>query len=96
MDLKKLKELDSPLVGRKVIFFRAGYTGEKTPSGDDVKKAVSEQLKVSPELVDIERIMQEFGCAMATVEVHVYKDAKSMEKFKLVHVKKAPKEEAKK
>lgn len=98
MDLKKLRETDSPLVGRKSITFRAGFTGESTPSGDEMKKAAAENLKVKQELVEVDKIMQDFGSASATVEIYVYKDTESMRKFGAAPAQKkekAPKEEKK-
>lgn len=91
MDLKKLKERDSPLVGRKSVTLKAGFTGESTPSGDEVRKAVAKNLGVNAKLVEVDRIMQDFGSASATVEVYVYKDETAMKRFGV-----APPEEEKK
>ncbi len=81
MDLKKLKESDSPLVGRKTIILKSDYTGESTPSGEKMQKAVAEYLNVKPELMEIESIRQDYGSASATVEIYVYKDIESLKKF---------------
>ena len=81
MDIKKLKESDSPLVGRKVITLKVSYTGESTPSGEDMKTEVAKYLKVNPELVEIDRIMQDFGNATATVYVNVYTNTEALKRF---------------
>lgn len=81
MDFKKLKESDSPLVGRRTIILKSEYTGESTPSGEKMQKAAAEYLKVNPELMEIETIRQDYGVASATVEIYVYKNIESLKKF---------------
>lgn len=81
MDFKKIKESDSPLVGRKTIILRAEYTGESTPSGEAMQKSAADYLKVDSGLIEIESIRQDYGSASATVEVYIYKDAESLKKF---------------
>ena len=82
MELKKVKETESPLVGRKSIVFTASFTGEATPSGENIQKVIAEKLKISPELVEIDSIIQDYGSASATVEAHIYNDEKSMKRFR--------------
>ena len=90
MEMKKIKESYSPLVGRTEAIFKISFTGDRTPSHEEVQKAVAEQMKADIALVDVDNIKQDFGSATATAEVFVYKDAKAMQTFWVKP--KAPKE----
>jgi len=81
MDLKKIKESFSPLVGRTEAIFKVSFTGDRTPSHDEVQKAVADHVKADPALVEVDSIKQDFGSASATVEIFIYKDAKAMQTF---------------
>jgi len=96
MDLKQLSECDSPLVGRVSYIFRAGFSGQKTPSEAEVRKAVADKLKKDAKLVAVESIKQDYGNASATIEVHIYKNLESMKKFGEVPPEEEKKEEEKK
>ncbi len=96
MNIKKLKESSSPLVGRTEIIFQVSFPGEKTPSHEEVQKAAADLIKVDATLVDVYNIKQNFGDTSATVEVFVYKDASAMKTFGVKPVQpKEKKEEAK-
>ncbi len=82
MDLKKTKEKEAPLLGRKEVTFKASFTEAKTPTHADTLKAVADNLKVSAELVQINKIAQDFGSATATIEAYIYKDAATLNRFK--------------
>ncbi len=90
MDIHIIKETELPLLARKKVTIKAGFTESKTPTKGEMLKAVAEKLKVAPELIRLEKIDQSYGSATATVDVYVYKDAESFKKF-APKVKKAKK-----
>ena len=97
MKLKLVEERDFPLLNRKQIRFNLYYDAA-TPKGEDVKKAVAENLKVDSNVVVVKKINTFFGKEKADVLVYVYKSLEDFEKYGKIHkkVKKGGKKEASK
>ena len=76
--LKKLKEMEFPLLGRSRIVFEVDHAGSSTPKKETIKSEVAKETKVNPELVSIKHIYSNFGLQKAKVIAHIYKDEKTL------------------
>ena len=94
MKLHLLNQKEEKLFSRKEVNFRVDFE-RVTPSKEELKKQISEHLKLDPELVKIEKADQKFGERSADVSVLVYNDKEIMKKIE-VRNKKAKKKEEKK
>lgn len=91
MNLKIIEQKDEPLLSRKQVsgdlFFE-----NSTPSRDEVKKAVSKELKISEDLIVTDKIETAFGKKEASFIVYTYLNKEDMEKIAKVKEPKKPKE----
>ena len=98
MDLKIISQKDEPLLSRKRVIAEVIYDN-KTPSNAEVKKMISAEMKVSEELIVIEKIQTLYGKRSAKTIAYAYLNKEDMAKIVKVKVKKdkkeAPKEEKK-
>ena len=97
MEIKILNEKDAELLNRKEYKIQLDYNKAATPSNDNVKKTIAENLKVNLDLVKVKQINQSFGIGKANVVCYVYNNIESYKKFEEIKKKvKVKKEEAKK
>ena len=88
-----LDQREEKLLQRKKVLFKVDFE-KTTPKKEDLKKQISEKLKVDPELVVVEKIHQGFGTRTAEVHALIYSDKNLMKKIE-VRNKKVKKEEKK-
>ena len=74
--LKKLKEKEFPLLGRKRITYELDHTGTATPSKKVVFDEVVSEAKSKPELTSVRHIFTGFGTQKSKVIVNFYEDEK--------------------
>ena len=77
-----LDQKEEKLLQRKKVLFKVDFE-KVTPKKDDLKKQISEKLKVDPELVVIEKADQGFGARTAEVHALVYSDKSFMKKVEV-------------
>ena len=96
MELTILTKKENPYLGRQEIKGRISFTGA-TPSNQKVIEALTQQLKVSPEVIVLKRIITHFGQQEAELYALIYHLPANKQKFEVLtaHMKKQ-KEEAKK
>lgn len=94
--LKKLKEKEFPLLGRKRITFEVDHTGTSTPSKELIKTEVVKETDVKPELVSIKHIYTNFGQQKSKVIVNIYEDEKNLKFLETPKGKKEKKAKKKK
>ncbi|MBT7903292.1 hypothetical protein HN587_05495 [Candidatus Woesearchaeota archaeon] len=80
MDLKILKERDTPLLSRKRITAMLDFNGP-TPSRVDIRTEISKKLGVEKALTIIKHIYPRFGSSKAKIIAHIYSDKAEMEKI---------------
>ena len=100
MDLKLLKERETPLLSRKRATFEATFKGS-TPTRDSVREAVAKLLKTDKELTIIKHIYTSYGLEKTKIIAHIYSKKEDMQRYEEKSVlkkhekKEAPKEEKK-
>ncbi|MBI5393371.1 hypothetical protein HZA96_05870 [Candidatus Woesearchaeota archaeon] len=80
MDMEIQKKQETPLLSRTRITATLVYEGP-TPSRQDIRKELSQKLKVSEELIVIKHIFTKFGFSKAKVIAHVYEDKNMVAKI---------------
>lgn len=81
MDMELIKEKETPLLNRKRVTLSYTSQDGKTLSRKAAAKAVSNKLGVKEDQVAIRHIYTQFGNTSVKIIAHVYKDAKTMEKY---------------
>ena len=77
MDIKIVKEKDTPLLSRKRVTIYAQYKGA-TPSRPELQGEIAKKLKTKPDLVVLRHIYTRFGQERSKIIVHIYNDTKTM------------------
>ena len=79
MEIKILK------TDKKLLLERDEYiveiTSAKTPSNEELRKALSEKLKKDESLILIKRINQKFGTQDITAKFYIYSNPEAIKKF---------------
>lgn len=97
MDIKILKERDTPLLSRKRLTFEVSFKGA-TPTRAKLRDAIAANLKVDKELTVVKHIYTRYGIEKAKVMAHVYTDKNDLVKYEekgvlAKHMKKEEKKE---
>lgn len=92
-----LHQKEEKLLQRKEVKFKVNFE-KVTPNKENLKKQISEHLKINPELVKIEKAAQTYGERSAEVTALIYSDKEFMKKVEVRNkkVKKDAKKEEKK
>ncbi len=90
-----LNQKEEKLLRRKEVKFKVNFE-RVTPNKEDLKKQISDKLKVEPDLVVIEKAHQGFGERTAEVSALIYSDKDSMKKVEVRNKRVKKKQEAKK
>ena len=92
-----LNQKEEKLFQRKEVNFKVDFE-KVTPSKEELRKSISEHLKLDPELVKIEKADQKFGERSANVSALVYDNKEIMKKVEVRNkrIKKEVKKEEKK
>jgi len=93
--LKKLKEKEFPLLGRKRITYELEHTGTATPSKKVVFDEVVLEAKSKPELTSVRHIFTKFGTQKSKVIVNIYDDEKTLKFIETPKGKKTKEEKPK-
>jgi small subunit ribosomal protein S24e len=80
MDMEIQKKQETPLLSRTRVTAALIYDGA-TPSRQDIRKELSQKLKVAEELIVIKHIFTKFGSSKAKVIAHVYEDKKMVDRI---------------
>ena len=81
MDLKVLEQKDNLLLSRKEIIAQLEFFGEKTPPKDEVKKKISEQLKVDEKLIVVKSVEGGFSSSSAKALIYSYLSEEELKKL---------------
>ena len=87
--MKQLRQLNNPILEYNKLVLEIDHDRSKTPSNEEVIKKISEELKVSPELIKIKHIFSNYGSSKSKIIVNVYKNIEMLKK--LEEIKKKPK-----
>ena len=79
MKMHLLNQKEEKLFQRKEVNFKVDFE-KVTPSKEELRKSISEHLKLDPELVKIEKADQKFGERSANVSALVYDNKEIMKK----------------
>ena len=94
MKIELVKEKEEKLFNRKEILVKLDFE-KNTPSKEVIKKELSDNLKLNPELLTLNKVKQRFGERTADIFAYIYKDAASLKKLEIKN-KKQKKNETKK
>jgi small subunit ribosomal protein S24e len=81
MDIEIIKETETPLLNRKRVTLSYSSQDGKTLSRKEAVNQVSKKLGVKEDVVAIRHIYTQFGNQSSKIIAHIYKDAKTMEKY---------------
>jgi ribosomal protein S24E len=96
--MKILKKDKSKLIDRVEVLIEYQHIGKPTPSTNEIKKEISNELKAKEELVIVKDINTKFGEGNSLIRVHVYdnlEELKKLEKYEEPKKEEAPIEESK-
>ena len=106
--MKKIKETPSPLLNRTRVEYLVEHFQKSTPKKDDLKKTLSQELKVPEDTIHLKHIFSHFGSSKSKIIADIYKSKEDLKKYVKIKVKKksegegsatpsgeAPKQEAK-
>ena len=79
MEVKIIKSEKKPLLEREEYIVE--ITSAKTPSNDELKKALSAHLKKDENLTLIKKINQKFGTQYLTARCYTYSNPEAIKKF---------------
>ncbi len=74
--IKVVKERNNPVMKRKDLVLEVDYGGGPTPPKEEVRKAVSAELSVEPERVEVEKILSHSGKASGRAWVKIWDEKK--------------------
>ncbi|MBW2997647.1 hypothetical protein KY349_04880 [Candidatus Woesearchaeota archaeon] len=80
MDLKILKERDTPLLSRKRFTFEVSFKGP-TPTRTQLRDAIASNVKADKELTVVKHIYTRYGVEKAKVMAHVYTDKNDLVRY---------------
>lgn len=80
------KDVENKVIGRRELTIKLFHIGTGTPSRNDVKKALSELLKVNEDLIVIRKIFTNYGAGISTTKIHVYHNKETLEKYEPKHL----------
>ena len=76
MRLKIIEEKENPVLKRREIVASLDYEQGSTPSKADLQKALSEQLNVGMENIEVSKILSENGMSIGMAWVKVWAEKK--------------------
>ncbi|QLJ52341.1 MAG: SSU ribosomal protein S24e [Candidatus Fermentimicrarchaeum limneticum] len=85
MDMRILEQKDNPLLKRKEVRFKVGFTGP-TPSRKEIKESLGSKLGVDSSLLVIDVLKQGYGSQEISGYAKVYEEKEAMRienKYKL-------------
>lgn len=88
MKIDIIEEKEVPLLVRRRISFGIDNEGGKTPSEAEIKKAISEKIKVDESLISVRHIYQKYGVGKAKAIAHVYKSLEDLKRVEEIKKKK--------
>ena len=91
MELEINKKILNPLLSR--IEIEGTIFSENTPSYEEAKKELADNLGANPELIVIRHIYQKYGQFKSSINAFIYDNNESMKKFE--KAKKEKKEKVK-
>ncbi len=94
MRLQVLDEKHNPALQRKELTVAVDYEGKSTPKLAELSAAISKQLGVDLNAVDVRKLVGSTGAASGTAKVHVWASPDVMQAMKLHKKAKQAKAEA--
>ncbi len=90
--MKKLKETHFPLLNRTEVIFEIDHARQPTPRKDVIKKQLAAELKTNEELINLHKIINNFGSTKTKVIAEIYNTKEDLERL----IKKNKKQEQQK
>lgn len=81
MDIEVTREKENKLLGRKEIYFTLSYSGNRTPSKDEIKEEICKKLSLKPDLTSVINVSQEYGNSTSQASVYYYSTKEAMERL---------------
>jgi ribosomal protein S24E len=94
MKLDIIEEKKNPFLKRDDLILMIDHTGQATPSMNDVKKAIAEKFKSTPEKVEVLYIFTQTGAAKSRVKCRIWEEGIPEKKAKKLEEKPKEKPEA--
>ncbi|MDI6826604.1 MAG: hypothetical protein QMD36_05500 [Candidatus Aenigmarchaeota archaeon] len=93
MKIDVIEEKKNPFLKRVDLMLMIDHTGQATPKMEEVKKAIVEKFKASPDKVEVMHIFSQAGVAKSRVKSRIWEVGIPLKKAKKVEEK--PKEKPK-
>jgi ribosomal protein S24E len=94
MKLEITSQKKNPIMGREEAEVRINHVGQRTPTRQEIAKAVSSHLKISESHVIVDRIITVQGQTISNAKVLAYEKAESIPAYMLEKMKRRTKAEA--
>lgn len=78
LTLKKVRELNNPLLYRKEYLFTIIHDGEATPSRARIREELSKLLGIPADLIVVRKLRTEFGMNKSHAIVHIYENKEKL------------------
>lgn len=94
MKFTLVEEKKQPLLGRRELLYLAEYPQAATPSKTDLKRLIVAATKAPENLIVIHKLITSFGTQQAQVDVLIYDNEQSYNKYGVIHKQKKKEEPA--
>ena len=94
--MKLVNEIKDELLNRRRLIYEIEHLKKATPKKDEVKKLITESLKIPENLISVRFIKSNFGSGTSKVSVYVYSDEKTFDDIEVIKKKPKVKKDAKK
>lgn len=89
--MKKIKETYLPLLNRTEVVYEIDHARQPTPKKEFIKSQIAAELKTSEELIDLHKVITNFGTSKTKVIAEVYNAKEDLQRL----IRKGKKEKAK-
>ena len=79
--MKKIKETYLPLLNRTEITYEINHPKQPTPRKETIKKQVAAELKINEDLINLSKVIANFGTSKTKVVVEVYRTKEDLQKL---------------
>lgn len=90
--MKKIRETSFPLLNRTEVVYEIDHANQPTPRKEIIKKQIADELKTNEELINLNKVITNFGLSKIRVIAEVYNTKEDLQRL-IKKNKKAKKEE---
>lgn len=81
MEIEILAQEEDPVIDREYVRFKIEHLSEPTPSRENIREALLDEISADPELLTIIKIQSRYGRPISDGEAFLYGNKETKEKF---------------